>query len=143
MIQNYDIDKQIPVFGFGGKYQGHVSHCFPLTGDEQNPFVFAVQGVMKIYQESIHKYPLHGPTNFSPLIRRAIQISRQEGNIMSYLILAIFTDGIICDMPETISAIVEASYFPISIIIVGVGKEDFSNMEVLDGDGKLLKSDKG
>lgn len=34
VIQNYDIDKQIPVFGFGGKFQGQVSHCFPLTGSD-------------------------------------------------------------------------------------------------------------
>lgn len=98
---------------------------------------------MQLYLESINKYPLYGPTNFSPIIRKAIQITQQEGNPMSYLILAIFTDGVICDMPQTIAAIVEASYFPISIIIVGVGKEDFSKMEALDGDGDLLKSNEG
>ncbi len=50
------------------------------------------------------------------------------------MILVIFTDGIICDMPQTIDAIVEASYYPISIIIVGVGNEDFSKMDQLDSD---------
>lgn len=140
IIQNYDIDKMIPVFGFGGMYKGQVSHCFPLSGDEQNPFVFAVEGVMNVYYQAIKQYKLHGPTYFSPLIRRAIHISVSEQNIMSYLILVIFTDGVICDMPETIDAIVEASYCPISIIIVGVGKEDFQKMERLDGDGQLLRT---
>jgi len=34
-------------------------------------------------------------------------------------------------MSQTIDAIVEAAYFPISIIIVGVGESNFQNMIVL------------
>jgi len=41
-------------------------------------------------------------------------------------------------MDQTMDAIINASSFPMSIIIVGVGKEDFSAMEALDSDGKLL-----
>lgn len=33
---------------------------------------------------------------------------------------------------------VEASNLPMSVIIVGVGTEDFSTMELLDGDTKRL-----
>lgn len=36
-------------------------------------------------------------------------------------------------MEETKSLIVDMGALPISIIIVGVGNADFSNMEVLDG----------
>lgn len=62
---------------------------------------------------------------------------------MSYLILVIFTDGIITDLDRTIDKIVEASYFAISIIIVGVGNDSFSTMNRLDSDDKLLKDSKG
>lgn len=37
-------------------------------------------------------------------------------------------------MKETIDTICYAAYLPLSIIIVGVGIGDFSNMEILDGD---------
>ena len=37
-------------------------------------------------------------------------------------------------MSETIDAIVRASYFPLSIIIVGVGSADFNDMDTLDCD---------
>ena len=58
---------------------------------------------------------------------------------MKYQILLIITDGIINDMRETIAKIVAVSSLPCSIIIVGVGNADFSNMEQLDGDdGKLM-----
>jgi len=37
-------------------------------------------------------------------------------------------------MDETKQAIIDATDLPLSIIIVGVGKEDFSRMKELDGD---------
>jgi hypothetical protein len=36
------------------------------------------------------------------------------------------TDGIITDLDLTVAAIIRASSLPMSIIIVGVGNEDFS-----------------
>lgn len=57
-----------------------------------------------------------------------------------YYTLLILTDGIINDMDATIDQIVRGSSLPLSIIIVGVGGEDFSAMEVLDADDKPLYS---
>ena len=54
-----------------------------------------------------------------------------------YFILLMLTDGVISDMPNTIHAIVRASRLPMSIIIVGVGKADFSAMDKLDCDEGL------
>ena len=47
-------------------------------------------------------------------------------------------DGIITDFNETKEALINASSLPMSVIIVGVGEEDFSAMDILDGDGKKL-----
>jgi hypothetical protein len=47
------------------------------------------------------------------------------------------------DMAETKAAIVDLSSLPCSIIIVGVGNADFSSMDELDGDGSVLKDDRG
>uniref|UniRef100_A0A672K4Q8 Copine C-terminal domain-containing protein n=1 Tax=Sinocyclocheilus grahami TaxID=75366 RepID=A0A672K4Q8_SINGR len=43
-------------------------------------------------------------------------------------------------MDQTRGAIVAASRLPMSIIIVGVGKADFTDMEILDGDDGRLRS---
>merc|ERR1712190_60862 len=59
---------------------------------------------------------------------------------MKYFILLIITDGVINDMQDTINEIVRASRFPLSIIIVGVGDEDFSLMDELDADEEPLYS---
>jgi hypothetical protein len=39
-------------------------------------------------------------------------------------------------------AIVRASTLPMSIIIVGIGSEDFTAMDILDGDDELLRAGK-
>ena len=57
-----------------------------------------------------------------------------------YYILLIITDGVINDIEETIHQIVEASRTPLSIIIVGVGDNDFTEMERLDADDEPLIS---
>ncbi len=57
--------------------------------------------------------------------------------------LLIITDGIITDMEATKHAIVNASDLPMSIIIVGVGNEDFEAMEELDSDDKKLRAGNG
>jgi len=45
-------------------------------------------------------------------------------------------------MDDTIEEIVESSTLPISVIIVGVGSADFSNMAILDGDEDRLRDSK-
>ena len=57
---------------------------------------------------------------------------------MYYNILMILTDSLINDMDETIYALVEASYFPINVIIIGIGYSDFGNMDILDADENPL-----
>lgn len=60
-----------------------------------------------------------------------------------YHILLILTDGVVTDMADTREAIVRGSYQPLSIIIVGVGNADFTDMQILDGDDGVLRSPKG
>ena len=55
----------------------------------------------------------------------------------------ILTDGIIKDQEDTIDALVEGSYYPLSVIIIGIGNADFKKMEQLDGDEMPLISRKG
>lgn len=64
-------------------------------------------------------------------------------SLQQYFILLIITDGVISDMEETRHAVVQASKLPMSIIIVGVGNADFTAMEFLDGDSRMLRSHTG
>ncbi|TYZ60601.1 hypothetical protein PybrP1_004664 [[Pythium] brassicae (nom. inval.)] len=74
----------------------------------------------------------------------AIALSSADPRKQKYFVLLILTDGAIMDMPATIDALVQASNtVPLSIVIIGVGSDDFSSMTALDGDGKKLRSSRG
>ena len=139
IIANYDYDQLFPVYGFGGipPDSNEVSHCFNINFDD-NPEIQTVDNIIKKYKESLEKVTFSGPTNFAPVIKKVmseinddLENNKEENH---YYILLILTDGVITDMKETVNCIVEASKLPLSIVIVGIGENDFENMEFLDGD---------
>lgn len=145
ILQEYDHDKMIPVYGFGGQVDGTVSHCFPLTFDQRQVEVHGVTGIEQAYLNSLHcgRVRLLGPTYFAPVIKATLDEAREARPGDEYSILLIITDGVILDLPKTIKQIVDASYAPMSIIIVGVGAADFSSMDKLDADDILLQYREG
>ncbi len=51
--------------------------------------------------------------------------------------LLLLTDGQINDMDQTIKDIVAASLLPLSVVIVGIGHDDFTNMHTLNGESAI------
>ncbi|CAJ0587747.1 unnamed protein product, partial [Mesorhabditis spiculigera] len=140
ICQHYNHSKRFDAFGFGAKVPPNerVSPIFNLNF-QQHPSVVGVNGVMSAYRHSLNQVRLYGPTNFSPVIeevaRHAAAIPRDGSR---YQVLLIITDGAISDMAKTKAAIVSASSLPLSIIIVGVGNEQFEAMDELDSDNVML-----
>ena len=83
-----------------------------------------------------------GPTFFSSIMDIFMDFAVEGRDLKTYFVLLILTDGEIHDMNETKKMIIEASKLPCSIIIVGIGDEDFDMMIELDSDDKALKDDK-
>uniref|UniRef100_A0A8C2AWW1 Copine IVa n=1 Tax=Cyprinus carpio TaxID=7962 RepID=A0A8C2AWW1_CYPCA len=148
ICQDYDSDKMFPAFGFGARIPPDfkVSHDFAVNFNEDNPECAGIQGVVEAYQNCLPKIQLYGPTNIAPIIQKVANFASEEMHTkeaMQYFILLILTDGVITDMADTREAIVHASHLPMSVIIVGVGNADFTDMEMLDGDDGILRSPKG
>jgi len=140
IIQDYDSDKMFPALGFGARIppDGKVSHEFflNLTSD---PYCNGVDGILAAYHQSLYNVQLYGPTNFSPVINHVAKFARAyQQDPSNYFVLLIITDGVITDLDATKNAVINASGLPLSIIIVGVGSEDFSAMDELDSDDSLL-----
>jgi len=128
-MEEFDDDRLIPAFGFGDSTTGD-SSCFPFHEDGR-PSV-GVEETLQRYREVAQIVNLAGPTSFAPVIREAINIVREE---QSYHILVIIADGQVTDPSpsgETARAIIEASQYPLSIIMVGVGDGPWQVMEQYD-----------
>lgn len=129
--------------GFGAKLPPvwNVSHMFTLNGNHLNPSCCSIDEIVIHYRNALERVQLFGPTNFSPVISNTIEIAKNFQDGRHYFVMLIITDGIISDMTQTKQSIINASKLPISIIIVGVGNTDFSEMVELDSDGSLLSLD--
>ncbi|KAM3142691.1 hypothetical protein pb186bvf_005075 [Paramecium bursaria] len=138
----YDYDKNVPCYGFGAvphfpKLKSHDTlHCFPMSGDSTNTEAQGLEGIEALYKYTIQNISLGSPTLFGPIISESLKLAKknkqQEND--NYMVLVILTDGVINDMTKVEDLIQQASFLPISIIIIGVGNASFEMMRQLDGD---------
>ncbi|XP_024519933.1 protein BONZAI 1 isoform X2 [Selaginella moellendorffii] len=160
VLYHYDYDKLFAAWGFGGKpMNSPVSHCFNLNGHSAEVGVVVradkrahiltqvdgVDGILRAYSQALKSVALAGPTLFAPVVNMASSIASEyiSQEKQKYFVLLIITDGVITDLHQTINAIVNAASLPLSILIVGVGGADFTEMEVLDADKRKLQSSDG
>jgi len=124
-LESFDDDKQIPAYGFGD-----------ITTSDKKVFPFIQDRSCCQFTEVLEKYNeitpvtvLSGPTSFAPLIKEAIRIVKEH---KSYHILVIIADGQVTSETETKNAIVEASNYALSIVLVGVGDGPWEMMREFD-----------
>jgi len=144
ILEYYDYDLLYPVYGFGAVFNEETSYCFNINyfGDKK-PEIELVDKIIQVYHNCIQKILFSGPTYFAPIINKIISNIKEQNDPREYQVLMILTDGIIQDMQNTIDSLVEASYYPLSVIIIGIGNTDFAKMNQLDGDEIPLISRKG
>ena len=136
ILAKYDEDQRFPVFGFGATINGSTSTCFQC-GDEAE--VEGVDGVLKAYKAPFKSdLTMSRTTDYTEIIRVADDHARQmhevagENGKQSYTVLLIITSGIDVDIAATVDALKATINDPISVIFVGVGEANFSEMEYLD-----------
>lgn len=100
ILLNYDSDKRIPSFGFGGQIRfptipHGTSHCFPLSGDFNNVDSVGLPHMMQLYAQCLQSLDLSGPTYFGPIIEEVSKLaaSCKQNSAFIYQTLLILTDG--------------------------------------------------
>lgn len=125
----FDDDNQIPCYGFGDVTSRNTK-VFSFLDNEES--CNGLESVKAVYRQLAQIVSLAGPTSFAPIIRKSIQIVAQHE--FRYHVLLIIADGQVTDgdLTDTKNAIVEASNFAISIIMVGVGDGPWEMMQTFD-----------
>ncbi|XP_038971982.1 E3 ubiquitin-protein ligase RGLG2-like [Phoenix dactylifera] len=138
-LSAFDEDNLIPCYGFGDA-STHDQDVFSFYPDERscNGFTEALAR----YRELVPCLRLAGPTSFAPIIEMATTIVEQNGG--QYHVLLIIADGQVTRSVDTefgqlssqeqntVDAIVKASEFPLSIVLVGVGDGPWDMMKEFD-----------
>ncbi|XP_064966010.1 E3 ubiquitin-protein ligase RGLG3-like isoform X2 [Musa acuminata AAA Group] len=137
-LSPFDEDNLIPCFGFGDA-STRDEFVFSFYPDHRPSHGF--EEALSRYREIVPRLTLSGPTSFAPLILAAIDIVEQSN--WQYHVLVIVADGQVTKgstLPNgfsqqeqaTIDAIVEASHYPLSIIMIGVGDGPWDAMHQFD-----------
>ncbi|XP_020571545.1 E3 ubiquitin-protein ligase RGLG3-like [Phalaenopsis equestris] len=138
-LSSFDEDNLIPCFGFGDA-STRDQHVFSFFGDHR-PCCGFVEALER-YRQIVPHLNLSGPTSFAPLIHAAIDIVERSNG--QYHVLVIIADGQVTRNPDvprgsfspqeraTMDAIVFASLYPLSIIMVGVGDGPWDAMQHFD-----------
>lgn len=142
ILADYDTDCKMPVWGFGAKLDGELCQFFQCG---KAPEVEGVDGVLDAYHETFSSgLVMSGPTDVTEVISTAAAFAKSahsyamEDGKQKYSILLVLTDGSVADMDATMEAISACSDAPLSIVMLGIGDEDFGDMHALDeGDGDL------
>ncbi|RUS79157.1 hypothetical protein EGW08_013065, partial [Elysia chlorotica] len=127
-LESFDEDNLIPAFGFGDtQTTSQAVFCF-----KQGKLDLPCKGFTEVldrYGEIANTVTLGGPTNFAPIINKAVSIVR---DLKKYHILIVIADGQVTEHSSTVQAIVDASLYPLSIVMVGVGDGPWTTMEQFD-----------
>jgi len=126
VLADFDDDNLIPAYGFGDTRTSNKGVFSFQKNDEPCK---GLDGVLQSYNAIAPCVDLGGPTSFAALIRKTIEIVRET---CEYHILLIVADGQVNEVKETADAIVEASNYPISIVMVGVGDGPWHQMNEFD-----------
>ncbi|XP_042479024.1 E3 ubiquitin-protein ligase RGLG2-like [Macadamia integrifolia] len=138
-LSDFDEDNLIPCFGFGDA-STHDQEVFSFYPDDRPCNGF--EEALLRYRELVPHLRLAGPTSFAPIIETAVGIVENSGG--QYHVLMIIADGQVTrsvdtgngqlspQERDTINAIVNASKYPLSIVLVGVGDGPWDLMEQFD-----------
>ncbi|KAJ0976851.1 hypothetical protein J5N97_012325 [Dioscorea zingiberensis] len=138
-LSPFDEDNLIPCFGFGDA----------STTDQYVFSFYPDQHACRGFEEALSRYRviapllnLSGPTSFAPLIHASIDLVERSN--FRYHALVIIADGQVTRNPNvpqgmlspqeraTVDAMVYASQYPLSIIMVGVGDGPWDAMQQFD-----------
>ncbi|GAB2254003.1 hypothetical protein Droror1_Dr00021812 [Drosera rotundifolia] len=138
-LAKFDEDNLIPCFGFGDATT-HDQDVFSFYPDTR--YCEGFEQVLTRYREIVPHLHLAGPTSFAPVIDMATSIVEQSGG--QYHVLLIIADGQVTRSVDTeggqlspqerntVDAIVRASKYPLSIVLVGVGDGPWDMMKEFD-----------
>ena len=138
-ITNYTKNHQFYVFGFGDRPNNELinGNIFNLNMNEDNSPINTIEKVIKTFNSCLSENKINpeDKRNFSSLIKKITKTIYSLYELRYYNVSFILTRGALenNDIQKTIDAIIENGYLPLTIFVIGIGKNDFSQIQKVLG----------
>ncbi|KAH3712463.1 hypothetical protein DPMN_072165 [Dreissena polymorpha] len=125
LIGNEDV---IHAFGFGDSKVRN-KDVFPLNPDKQ---CRTYLDVYDSYNTITNRIRFGNPTDFSPIINKALDIVNETNE---FHVLLIISDCQVSEVKRTKDALIRASQYALSIVVIGIGDGPWTLMEQMEATG--------
>ncbi|CAL5224069.1 g6694 [Coccomyxa viridis] len=128
IMQFYDPLRSFPLWGFGDQGKGK---CWALNGQQFQPEVKGLRGLLRTYRKALHRATFRGPALFTPVVQAARDLVEQLSLVQHrYFLLVILTTSTGADLEEFRAALTGAAgELALSVIVVGIGSIDFEPLK--------------
>ncbi|VDM55840.1 unnamed protein product [Angiostrongylus costaricensis] len=130
ILRDYTPNRLFPAFGMGAKIPPtfHETHEFHLNFNV-DPTCRGLDGIIDAYRKAQALVTPIKTSKFTPIVALATRMSHRSGfRGLHYHVLVIFTRGTPTDIKELSASLTSASSAPLSVVIVGIGSADFSQL---------------
>ena len=139
-ITNYTKNHQFYVFGFGVRPNNELinGNIFNLNMNEDNSPINTIEKVIQKFNSCLSENKIipEDKRNFSSLIKKITKTIYSLYELRYYNVSFILTRGALenNDIQRTIDAMIESGYLPLTIFVIGIGKnDDFSQIKKVLG----------
>jgi hypothetical protein len=145
-ISNYTKNHLFYAFGFGATPRNTFSNInvFSLNMNEKDSSINTIEKVIQNFNSCLSKNLIEPQENrnISSLIKKITNEIYNLYELRFYNVSFILTRGNIekNDIQKTIDAIIESSYLPLTIFVIGIGKNDFSQIQKIIGSNHKYSS---
>ena len=145
-ISNYTKNHLFYAFGFGARPRNTFSNInvFSLNMNEKDSSINTIEKVIQNFNSCLSKNLIEPQENrnISSLIKKITNEIYNLYELRFYNVSFILTRGNIekNDIQKTIDAIIESSYLPLTIFVIGIGKNDFSQIQKIIGSNHKYSS---
>ena len=132
IILNYTLKHSIFLYGIGGKLniEDNFNQVFNINKNEIDASINSIDKILGSYNNCLKEITSDYKIYLSPLINKVNNEINNLHEVKNYNILFILLKENIYydDIKNTIDFIIESSYLPLTIIIIGVGNTNFEEM---------------
>jgi hypothetical protein len=125
VVEQYSATHTCDAWGFGAKLKRQLTHACSITNETGSPALAGVHQLLASYTALVEKLQFDGPIEIAPALGEAARIARASSDQQNYLVFLILLQDDPTDLPKFLELLWQYQKLPITVLIVGVGTNQF------------------